>query len=87
MAWLPLIYVSLFEMSITFALWLTALQLTSSAARIGNLIYVTPFFSLLILHLAVGEKIHPATFAGLFLIIGSILFQGWLARTGGKGKR
>ena len=79
-AWLPLIYVSLFEMSITFALWLTALQLTSSVARIGNLIYVTPFFSLLILHLVIGEKIYPATFVGLLLIVGSILFQGWLGR-------
>ncbi len=81
-AWLPLIYVSLFEMSITFALWLTALQLTSSAARISNLIYVTPFFSLLILHLVIGEKIYPATFVGLLLIVGSILFQGWLGRKG-----
>ncbi len=77
-AWLPLIYVSLFEMSITFVLWLTALQLTSSAARIGNLIYITPFFSLLILHLVIGEKIYPATFVGLSLIVGSILFQSWL---------
>jgi drug/metabolite transporter (DMT)-like permease len=79
-AWLPLIYVGLFEMSITFALWLTALQLTSSAARISNLIYVTPFFSLLILNLVVKEKIYPATFIGLLLIVGSILFQGWLLR-------
>jgi drug/metabolite transporter (DMT)-like permease len=79
-AWLPLIYVSLFEMSITFALWLTALQLTSSAARIGNLIYITPFFSLLILNLAIGEKIHPATFIGLSLIVGSILFQARQSR-------
>jgi drug/metabolite transporter (DMT)-like permease len=79
-AWLPLIYVGLFEMSITFALWLTALQLTSSAARIGNLIYVTPFFSLLILGIVVGEKIYPATFVGLLLIVGSILFQGWQGR-------
>jgi drug/metabolite transporter (DMT)-like permease len=76
-AWLPLIYVGLFEMSITFALWLTALQLTSSAARISNLIYITPFFSLLILSLVVGEKIFPATFIGLLLIVGSILFQAW----------
>ena len=83
-AWLPLIYVSLFEMSITFALWLTAMQLTSSAARIGNLIYVTPFFSLLILNLVVGERIYPATFIGLLLIVGSILFQGWQA---GKAKK
>lgn len=79
-AWPALIYVGLFEMSITFALWLTALQLTSSAARISNLIYVTPFFSLLILSLVVGEKIYPATFVGLFLIVGSILFQGWMSR-------
>jgi len=82
LAWLPLIYVSLFEMSITFVLWLTALQLTSSAARISNLIYVTPFFSLLILHLVIGENIYPATFVGLLLIVGSILFQGWLGRKG-----
>ncbi len=79
-AWPSLIYVGLFEMSITFTLWLTALQLTSSAARISNLIYVTPFFSLLILNLVVGEKIHSATFVGLLLIVGSILFQGWMGR-------
>ncbi len=84
-AWLPLIYVSLFEMSITFALWLTALQLTTSAARIGNLIYITPFFSLLILHLVVGETIYPATFVGLALIVGSILFQGWMGRKEVRG--
>ncbi len=76
-AWLPLIYIGLFEMSITFALWLTALQLTSSAARISNLIYITPFFSLLILSVVVGERIYPATFIGLLLIVGSILFQAW----------
>ena len=74
-ALLPLIYVSLFEMSITFTLWLTALQLTSSAVRISNLIYITPFFSLLILSMVIGETIHPATFIGLLLIVGSILFQ------------
>jgi drug/metabolite transporter (DMT)-like permease len=85
-AWAPLVYVSLFEMSITFALWLTALQLTRSAARIGNLIYVTPFFSLLILNLVVGEKIYPATFVGLLLIVGSILFQGLQAKQSNKEK-
>ncbi|BCO10494.1 hypothetical protein GF1_28700 [Desulfolithobacter dissulfuricans] len=74
-AWLPLIYVGLFEMGITYVLWLTALQLTTTAAKIGNLIYITPFFSLVILNLVVGEKIHPATFIGLFLIVSSIIFQ------------
>jgi len=79
-ALLPLIYVSLFEMSITFTLWLTALQLSSSAARIGNLIYITPFFSLFILSMVIGETIHPATFIGLLLIVGSILFQAHQGR-------
>ncbi|NNK94261.1 MAG: DMT family transporter [Desulfobacterales bacterium] len=74
-AFLPLVYIGLFEMGITFVLWLTALQLSSSAAKIGNLIYISPFLSLLFLRVIIGEEIHPATFVGLFLIVGSILFQ------------
>ncbi|MGW8193502.1 MAG: DMT family transporter [Desulforhopalus sp.] len=72
---LPLVYVGLFEMGITFVLWLTALQLSSTAARVGNLIYVSPFLSLVFLRLTVGEEIHVATFVGLFMIVGSIVFQ------------
>jgi len=74
-AFLSLVYIGLFEMGITFVLWLTALQLSSTAARIGNLIYISPFLSLIFLRLVVGEEIHPATFIGLFLIVGSIIFQ------------
>ncbi len=74
-AWLPLIYIGLFEMGITFVLWLTALQLTTSAAKIGNLIYISPFLSLVFLHFIIGETIHPATFFGLSMIIGSIVLQ------------
>lgn len=71
----PLIYIGLFEMGITFVLWLTALQISSTTAKIGNLIYISPFLSLVFLNLVIGEQIHPATFVGLFLIVGSILFQ------------
>ncbi len=74
-AWIPLVYIALFEMSLTFVLWLTALQLASSTAKIGNLMYLTPFLSLLCLHLVVGEKIQPATGIGLVIIISSILYQ------------
>jgi drug/metabolite transporter (DMT)-like permease len=74
-AFLPLIYIGLFEMGITFVLWLSALQLSSSAARIGNLIYISPFLSLIFLKVIIGEEIHTATFVGLFMIVGSILFQ------------
>jgi drug/metabolite transporter (DMT)-like permease len=72
---LPLMYIGFFEMGFTFVLWLTALQLSSSAARVGNLIYIAPFLSLVFLSIIIGEEIHPSTFIGLFLIIGSILFQ------------
>jgi drug/metabolite transporter (DMT)-like permease len=74
-AFLPLVYIGLFEMGITFVLWLTALQLSSSAARVGNLIYISPFLSLVFLWLIIGEEIHTATFIGLFMIVGSILYQ------------
>lgn len=70
-----LIYIGLFEMGITFAIWLTALQLSSSAARVGNLIYISPFLSLLFLRGIIGEKIHAATFFGLSMIVGSIIYQ------------
>ncbi len=72
---LPLVYIGFFEMGITFVLWLTALQLSSSAARIGNLIYISPFLSLLFLSIIIGEAIHPTTFLGLFIIVGSIVCQ------------
>jgi len=74
-AYIPLIYIGLFEMGITFVLWLTALQICTSAARISNLIYISPFLSLLFLSAVIGETIHSATFIGLFLIVGSIIFQ------------
>ncbi len=67
-----------FEMSITFLLWLTALQRARHAARQGQLIYLTPFLSLLFLHLILGEPLLPATFVGLLLIVGALV---WSART------
>lgn len=75
-AFLPLVYIGLFEMGITFVLWLTALQLSTTAAKVGNLIYISPFLSLIFLRLVIGEEIHVTTFVGLFLIVGSILYQG-----------
>lgn len=76
----PLVYIGFFEMGITFVLWLTALRLSSTAARVGNLIYISPFLSLVFLRIVIGEEIHVATFVGLFLIVGSILFQETVGR-------
>lgn len=81
-AWPALIYVGLFEMGITFVLWLSALQLSTTAARVGNLIYITPFLSLLFLRFVVHEQIYPATCLGLALIVSSLIFQEYSARRG-----
>ena len=77
---LPLTYIGFFEMGLTFVLWLTALELSSTAARVGNLIYISPFLSLIFLRIIIGEEIHVATFLGLLLIVGSILFQEMSAK-------
>ncbi|OIO04175.1 MAG: EamA family transporter [Desulfovibrionaceae bacterium CG1_02_65_16] len=62
-------YVGVFEMGVSFVLWLLAMRLTTSTARIGNLIFLSPFLSLVFIHFILGEVIHAATYAGLALIL------------------
>lgn len=69
------VYVGLFEMGVTFALWSTALRLASGVARVGNLIFLSPLFSLVFIATILGESIHPATLVGLALIIPGVLLQ------------
>ncbi len=69
------IYIGLFEMGLTFVVWLKALSLAKHTARIANLIYVTPFISLIVINLVLGEEIHYSTVVGLLFIIGGILIQ------------
>jgi drug/metabolite transporter (DMT)-like permease len=69
------VYVGIFEMGITFIVWLMALQRAASTARVTNLIFLTPFISLLLINRVLGEQILQSTFIGLVLIIGGILWQ------------
>jgi len=68
-------YVGLFEMGITFLLWLKALKLSKTTAHVTNLIYLVPFLSLVLISFTVGEKILPSTITGLIFIIGGIILQ------------
>jgi drug/metabolite transporter (DMT)-like permease len=68
------LYAGFFEMGITFILWLKALKLSKTTAHISNLVFLSPFLSLFYIHLFVGESILPSTIAGLFLVVGGILF-------------
>ncbi len=69
------VYIGLFEMGLTFVVWLKALSTAKHTARIANLIYVTPFISLIVINLVLGEAIHFSTIVGLLFIVGGILIQ------------
>jgi drug/metabolite transporter (DMT)-like permease len=69
------LYIGLFEMGLTYVLWLRALKLSSNTAAVTNLVYLSPFISLIVIRSVIGEKILLATIVGLFLIICGIAVQ------------
>jgi len=69
------IYTGIFEMGLTFYVWLKALKLAKTSDKISNLVFLAPFLSLVFISAILGEHIYYTTFAGLVLIVGSILFQ------------
>jgi drug/metabolite transporter (DMT)-like permease len=72
------VYLGIFEMGITFILWMMALKLSTTTAKVSNLIYLSPFVSLILIHFVVGEAILLSTVIGLFFIVGGILLQQYL---------
>ena len=67
------IYIGIFEMGLTFIIWLKALELTGDNASVANYAYLTPFISLIFIHYVVGETILISSVSGLSLIIMGIL--------------
>ncbi len=68
-------YIGLFEMGITFVTWIMALKLSENTAKVGNLIFLSPFLSLVFIHFLLGEQILPSTYLGLVLIVTGLLVQ------------
>ncbi len=71
------VYIGLFEMGITFILWLMALKLTESTARTGQFIFLSPLLSLVFIYYLVGEPIHVSTLGGLLLILSGLVLQNF----------
>lgn len=69
------VYIGIFEMGLTFVLWLTALKLSTNTAKVSNLVFISPFISLIMISLVVGEKIMPSTIIGLAIIVTGIALQ------------
>lgn len=72
---LACVYIGVFEMGLTFLLWLKAMRLSRTTAQISNLIFLSPFVSLILLHYIVGEEIYRSSIVGLALIVAGIIIQ------------
>ena len=69
------VYVGLFEMGVTYILWLAALQRSEATAKVSTLIFLSPFLSLVFISRIVGEAIAMTTVIGLALIVGGLSVQ------------
>ena len=69
------IYVGVFEVGITYVLWMKAMNLSTNNAKIGNLVFFAPFLSLVFIHFILKETIYITTFIGLIFIVGGVLLQ------------
>jgi len=68
-------YTGVFEMGISFVIWMKALRLSRTTAQVSNLIYLSPFVSLVLIHFFVGETITLFSICGLSIIVLGIVLQ------------
>jgi drug/metabolite transporter (DMT)-like permease len=78
--WFASLYVGVFEMGITFVLWLMAIRLAPSSDRISNLVYVAPFLNLFLASQILDESIYLTTLFGIILLVAGILIQNTTGR-------
>ncbi|MEN3044193.1 MAG: DMT family transporter [Candidatus Hydrothermales bacterium] len=69
------IYIGLFEMGVTYLIWLYALKKSKNIAVTSNLIYLSPFISLFLISLILKEKIMLSSIIGLLIIVLGILLN------------
>ncbi len=74
------VYVGVFEMGVAFVLWSSAMKKAENTSRISNLIFLSPFLSLVFIYLILGEVILPSTYLGLVLIMAGLWLQQWKSR-------
>lgn len=81
------LYVGCLEMGVAYVAWLMAMKYTRSTARVANLIFISPFLSLVFIHYLVGERILPSSFVGLVLIVIGLLLQSLGSRQEAKSQQ
>lgn len=74
------VYIGFAEMAVAFLFWSKALKLSENTSRVSNLIFLSPFVSLIFIQIFLGESIHGTTYIGLCLIVAGLLFQQYSRR-------
>lgn len=69
-------WVGLVEMGFTFLAWQQAMRRTRHAGRISQLIFLSPFLSLVFIGAVLGEPIQGSSVAGLAVIVAGL----WVSR-------
>jgi len=69
------VYIGIFEMGLTFTLWLMAMQLTETTGKISRFVFLSPFLSLIFIHFILGEQIYYTTYIGIVIIIIGIIID------------
>jgi len=69
------IYVGLFEMGVTFVLWLVALKKADRTASISTMVFMSPVMSIGFIAWILQEEIAKSTYVGLTLILTALALQ------------
>lgn len=69
------IYIGCFEMGIPFLTFGMALRSTKNPTLVNQMCYLSPFLSLFLIAMVLGEKIAPATYVGLALIVAGLAYN------------
>lgn len=80
-SWIAVLYSGVFEMGLTFVLWLAAMRLTARTDQISNYVFLAPFMSLFFIYFMLNESIYLSTIIGLALIVFSVIMNARLNRS------
>ncbi len=80
------VYIGLFEMGIPFLTFGMALRLTNNPALINQMCYLSPFLSLFLIAIVLGERIAVGTYVGLALIVAGLVYNQYFAHAGSGGE-
>lgn len=71
---LGILWFGIFTSGLAYVFWFLALKY-GDTAKMSNIIFLTPFISLLFIYFLIGEKIYYSSILGLIIIVGGIVIQ------------